>query len=69
MFDPCTAHQTSQALTPPIGGVLLSGTAKVPEIPLLSLCAGNRSVRSHLTCQFTHAINSPAQGFGIAVDT
>jgi hypothetical protein len=40
-----------------------------PKIPLLSLCAGNRSVRSHLTCQFTHAINSPAQGFGIAVDS
>jgi len=41
---------------------------KVPEIALQSLRAGHSLARSHFIGQLMHAINSPAQGFGIAVD-
>jgi hypothetical protein len=41
---------------------------KVPEIALQSLRAGHSLARSHFISQLMHAINSPAQGFEIAVE-
>jgi len=68
MFDPCTNNQTNQALMPPMGGVFIPVPEKVPEIALQSLHAGHSLARSHFIGQLMLAINSPAQGFGIAVD-